>query len=51
MVVAFYEAALAHGGADDGGPGIRREYNPNYFAAFVRDPDGNKIEAVTLNGE
>jgi catechol 2,3-dioxygenase-like lactoylglutathione lyase family enzyme len=51
MVKAFYEAALANGGTDEGQPGLRTEYNPNYFAAFVLDPDGNKIEAVTLNGE
>ena len=51
MVKAFHEAALAHGGSDDGKPGLRTKYNPNYFAAFVLDPDGNRIEAVTLNGE
>jgi catechol 2,3-dioxygenase-like lactoylglutathione lyase family enzyme len=43
----FHEFAIAHGGTDEGGPGIREKYNANYYAAFVRDPDGNKIEAVT----
>jgi catechol 2,3-dioxygenase-like lactoylglutathione lyase family enzyme len=42
----FHAAALAHGGSDDGGPGLRPEYLPNYYAAFVRDPDGNKLEAL-----
>jgi catechol 2,3-dioxygenase-like lactoylglutathione lyase family enzyme len=49
-VQAFHAAALAHGGADDGAPG-RRPYGagPNvYYSAFVRDPDGNRIEAVTF---
>lgn len=45
-VDAFYLAALAQGGADDGGPGLRTEYHPDYYGAFVRDPNGNKIEAV-----
>lgn len=45
MVDAFYEAALAKGGKDNGGPG-EREYHPGYYAAFVLDPDGNNIEAV-----
>ena len=45
-VDAFYLAALAQGGVEDGAPGLRTEYHPNYYAAFVRDPDGNKIEAV-----
>jgi catechol 2,3-dioxygenase-like lactoylglutathione lyase family enzyme len=43
----FFETALANGGVDEGAPGIRENYNANYFAAFVRDLDGNKIEAVT----
>lgn len=47
MVRAFYEAALANGGRDAGAPGLRPEYDPNYFGAFVYDPDGNKIEAVS----
>jgi catechol 2,3-dioxygenase-like lactoylglutathione lyase family enzyme len=45
MVDAFYRAALAHGGKDNGAPG-KREYHPGYYAAFVLDPDGNNIEAV-----
>jgi catechol 2,3-dioxygenase-like lactoylglutathione lyase family enzyme len=45
MVRAFHEAALAHGGTDNGAPGPR-PYHPGYFAAFVLDPDGNNIEAV-----
>ncbi len=45
-VGAFYEAALAHGGTDNGGPGLHAEYGPGYFAAFVIDPDGYRIEAV-----
>ena len=45
-VDAFYLAALDHGGQDDGKPGLRTEYHPGYYGAFVRDPDGNKIEAV-----
>ena len=44
-VEAFYKAALAAGGKDNGGPGYR-DYWPGYFAAFVYDPDGNNIEAV-----
>ena len=42
----FYRTALAHGGTDAGPPGLRPEYDANYYGAFVRDPDGNKIEAV-----
>jgi catechol 2,3-dioxygenase-like lactoylglutathione lyase family enzyme len=45
MVDAFYQAALAHGGRDNGAPG-ERGYHPGYYAAFVLDPDGNNIEAV-----
>jgi catechol 2,3-dioxygenase-like lactoylglutathione lyase family enzyme len=45
MVDAFYKAALAHGGKDNGAPG-ERPYHPGYYAAFVLDPDGNNIEAV-----
>lgn len=45
MVDAFYEAALANGGKDNGAPG-ERAYHPGYYAAFVLDPDGNNIEAV-----
>ena len=50
-VDAFHRAALKHGGRDDGAPGLRRDYTPNYYAAFVRDPDGNKIEAVCFLGK
>jgi catechol 2,3-dioxygenase-like lactoylglutathione lyase family enzyme len=45
-VRAFHAAALAHGGKDNGAPGLRPEYEPGYFAAFVIDPDGHNIEAV-----
>lgn len=45
-VVAFYEAGLAAGGYGDGAPGPRPEYAPGYYAAFLRDPDGNKVEAM-----
>jgi len=45
MVDAFYNAALAHGGKDNGAPG-ERPYHPGYYAAFVLDPDGNNIEPV-----
>ncbi len=45
-VDAFYEAAIAAGGKDNGKPGIRTDYSPTYYAAFVFDPDGNNIEAV-----
>jgi catechol 2,3-dioxygenase-like lactoylglutathione lyase family enzyme len=44
-VDAFYAAALGAGGRDNGAPGVRPEYHPNYFAAFVVDPDGYRIEA------
>ena len=49
MVDAFHQAALAHGGTDNGAPG-ERSYHPGYYAAFVLDPDGNNIEAV-FHGE
>lgn len=42
----FHAAALNTGGIDEGAPGIRENYNPGYYAAFVRDPDGHRIEAV-----
>jgi catechol 2,3-dioxygenase-like lactoylglutathione lyase family enzyme len=45
-VDAFYAAALAAGGRDNGPPGIRADYHPNYYGAFVLDPDGHNIEAV-----
>jgi catechol 2,3-dioxygenase-like lactoylglutathione lyase family enzyme len=47
-VDAFYAAALAGGGASDGAPGFRATYHENYYAAFIRDLDGNRIEAVTF---
>jgi len=46
-VARFHAEALAHGGEDNGAPGLRSAYGPNYFAAFVIDPDGYRIEAVT----
>ena len=46
MVDAFYHAALAAGGKDNGAPGLRPHYHPNYYAAFALDPDGHNIEAV-----
>ena len=42
----FYQAALAAGGRDNGAPGLRPQYHPNYYGAFVFDPDGTNIEAV-----
>jgi catechol 2,3-dioxygenase-like lactoylglutathione lyase family enzyme len=44
-VEAFYKAALASGGRDNGKPGVRADYGPTYFAAYVVDPDGYRIEA------
>ncbi len=46
QVDAFYEAAIAAGGRDNGPPGVRAHYHPSYYGAFVLDPDGNNIEAV-----
>jgi catechol 2,3-dioxygenase-like lactoylglutathione lyase family enzyme len=46
-VDAFYAAAMAAGGQDNGGPGVREHYHPTYYAAFVRDPDGNNVEVVS----
>jgi catechol 2,3-dioxygenase-like lactoylglutathione lyase family enzyme len=43
---AFHAAALEAGGTDNGGPGVREIYHPDYYGAFVLDPDGNNIEAV-----
>lgn len=45
-VRAFHGAAMAHGGTDNGAPGLRLEYEPGYYAAFVIDPDGHNLEAV-----
>jgi len=47
-VDAFHAAALKAGGTSDGAPGVRPEYHQTYYAAFISDPDGNRIEAVTF---
>ena len=47
-VDAFHKAGLKAGGRDNGAPGLRRDYSPNYYAAFLIDPDGNNVEAVCL---
>jgi catechol 2,3-dioxygenase-like lactoylglutathione lyase family enzyme len=46
LVDAFYRAALLAGATDNGAPGLRPQYHPNYYGAFVLDPDGHNIEAV-----
>jgi catechol 2,3-dioxygenase-like lactoylglutathione lyase family enzyme len=46
MVDAFYAAAMAAGGRDNGPPGLRLDYHPNYYGAFVLDPSGHNVEAV-----
>ena len=46
QVQSFYAMALAHGGADEGAPGTRSYYEPAFYVAYVRDPDGNKLAAV-----
>ncbi|SMF54118.1 Catechol 2,3-dioxygenase [Tistlia consotensis] len=46
VVEAFHAAALEAGGRDNGGPGLRPHYHPDYYGAFVLDPDGNNVEAV-----
>ncbi|HEU4402676.1 MAG TPA: VOC family protein [Candidatus Polarisedimenticolia bacterium] len=46
IVDRFHAAALSAGGRDNGAPGLRRDYHPDYYGAFVFDPDGNNIEAV-----
>jgi catechol 2,3-dioxygenase-like lactoylglutathione lyase family enzyme len=48
QVDAFYAAAIAAGGRDNGPPGLRPQYRPNYYGAFVIDPDGHNLEAVTF---
>jgi hypothetical protein len=48
---SIYEAAIAAGGRDNGPPGIRPHYDPNYYGAFVFDPDGHNIEAVCRRPE
>lgn len=45
-VDAFHAAGLTHGGTDDGAPGLRPHYHAHYYGAFLRDPDGNRVEAV-----
>lgn len=45
-VDAFHAAGLAAGGRDNGAPGLREDYSPTYYAAFLLDPDGNNVEAV-----
>jgi len=51
QVDAFYKAAIAAGGKDNGAPGLRPHYHQHYYGAFVFDPDGNNIEAVTHKPE
>ena len=50
-VDAFHQAALGAGGVSDGAPGLRPHDRVRYYAAFIRDPDGNRIEAVTFPAE
>ena len=49
MVDAFHAAALSAGGASDGAPGLRPQHGEGYYAAYIRDPDGNRVEAVTFS--
>jgi catechol 2,3-dioxygenase-like lactoylglutathione lyase family enzyme len=51
MVDEFHAVALKHGGRSDGAPGIRPEYDAHYYGAFVFDPDGNKIEALSYSAQ
>jgi catechol 2,3-dioxygenase-like lactoylglutathione lyase family enzyme len=51
QVRAFYAAAIAAGATDNGAPGLRPHYHPNYYGAFVLGPDGHNIEAVCHNPE
>jgi catechol 2,3-dioxygenase-like lactoylglutathione lyase family enzyme len=48
IVDAFHAAALGAGGASDGAPGLRPQHGEGYYAAYIRDPDGNRLEAVTF---
>ena len=50
-VDAFYAAAIGAGGEDNGAPGLRTHYHPGYYGAYVRDPDGNNVEAVFHGAE
>ena len=47
-VDAFHKEGLKAGGRDNGAPGLRADYSPTYYAAFLLDPDGNNVEAVNL---
>jgi catechol 2,3-dioxygenase-like lactoylglutathione lyase family enzyme len=47
MIDAFHGAALAAGGSDNGGPGLRPDYHPHYYAAYIFDPEGNNVEVVS----
>jgi catechol 2,3-dioxygenase-like lactoylglutathione lyase family enzyme len=49
LVDAFHAAAIAAGGRDNGAPGVRAHYHPNYYGAFVLDPDGHNVEVVCHN--
>ena len=51
QVRAFYQAAMAAGGKDNGAPGIREQYHPNYYGAFIIGPDGHNLEAVCHSPE
>jgi len=51
QVDAFFAATIAAGGKDNGGPGLREHYHPGYYGAFILDPDGHNIEAVTHKPE
>ena len=51
MVDAAYTHALAQGGSDEGAPGIRAQYHPNYYGAYFRDPEGNKLCVVCHQAE
>ena len=50
LIDAFHAAALQVGGASDGAPSLRPQHGEGYYAAFIRDPDGNRVEAVTFVG-
>lgn len=51
QVDQFFEVGLREGGRSNGGPGVREAYHPDYYAAFVRDPDGHNVEAVCRDRE